>query len=998
MSGTSRAVGLLAVLLLSGSLYGADATWVGNINDNFWDANNWSPKDFTGVLTIVDGSPSDPIHSKDRPGYSGFRPAKLNVSAGAYLRITGGTLIPWSSDNLNGNTVIILGGLNVRSTVYIGKNASGRVTVAGGTFTQSGAMTIGYGSSGNGLLNVIGGSVYFASRPTLGASGGTGRINVSEGGWCYCPGNETTYFQGLVTSGLITTDPGCAVVVDYYSTQTRITAKKSSGAILPVPWDKTDNIGITNLSWTSDSLATSNQVYLGTDAITVLNATTSSTDVYLGSTTASTKSIPYSLTVGTTYYWRVDTVKSTGTAKGVVWSFKAISALGPRKMEDINRGVVAVYQAGTGVYVGWRMFGTDPADVAFNVYRGSTMVNFTPITDSTNYTDAGGTLSDLYSVRPVIGGVENGCSEIVSVWANQYLDIPVQQVPGDTTWSYFVNDGMVGDLDGDGQYEIIIKRLPPATGAGNIPMVEAYELDGTFMWRINMGPNFTEWEEFNPIVYDFDGDGKAEIALKTGEQTTFGDGTQIGDTDGDGLTNYSSSAVYNSRWFMTEGPEFLSIIEGQTGRELARTDYIRREPIVQWGPSNYNISQLAHRSCKFHMTPAYLDGQRPSLVICRGIYHREKMEAWNWRDGSLQKLWEWDSAGESDPNYDGQGNHNLSVGDVDQDGRDEIAYGACVIDDNGRGLYSTGLDHGDAMHLSDMDPCRPGLEIWRCLEWANGQYGHEFRDAGTGQNIIRDPATGDSGRCAAGDIDPRYRGYELWGSTGCALYSCDGTVIRSTSPSVMNFMIYWDGDLLRELLDHNWLGDPLRTGVGRIDKWDYINNVLVTQLTATGTYSCNDTKGTPTLQADILGDWREEAIWRTQDNRNIRIYTTVAPTSYRIFTLMHDPQYRLAVAWQVCGYNQPPHPGFYLGTGMTYPPASPNIVLVPNIPKPDLSGDCRVNFADFALMVESWSAAGCGYTDGWCSGADMDHNGTVNMVDTGIIASHWLECSTVNCP
>jgi len=425
---------------------------------------------------------------------------------------------------------------------------------------------------------------------------------------------------------------------------------------------------------------------------------------------------------------------------------------------------------------------------------------------------------------------------------------------------------------------------------------------------------------------------------------------------------------------MTEGPEFLSIIEGYTGRELARTNYIGRDPISQWGKSGQNLSQLAHRSYKFHITPAYLDGEKPSLVICRGIYERMKMAAWNYRNGILQQIWTWDSA-DYDSSYNGQGNHNLSVGDVDKDGKDEIAYGGCVINDNGTGLYSTGLDHGDAMHLSDMDPCRPGLELWRCLEWADGQYGTEFRDAGTGQNLIRYTATKDTGRCCAGDIDPRYLGYELWGSTGCPLYSCNGTVIRAASPSLMNFMIWWDDDLLREMLDHNWLGDPLRTGVGRIDKWNYNTSTLTTLLTATGTYSCNDTKGTPILQADILGDWREEVIWRTQDNRNMRIYTTIIPTQLRIYTLMHDPQYRLAIAWQVCGYNQPPHPGFYLGDGMNWPAPAPDIKLAHNRPLPDPSGDCCVDFLDFGLMAQKWLEVGCNDTNGWCIGADLDLSG-----------------------
>jgi hypothetical protein len=985
---------LLGLLLCPLSAFAADATWVGGVDPNFWNNNNWSPKDLTGKLTVVAGSSYNPQHSKDRPNYSGFRPTKLNVEAGGYLIVNGGTLTPTSSDYLNGQVTIVLGGLNVLSTTYLGKNAAGTVTVNGGTFTQSGTMTIGYGSGGVGKLNVIGGTVNFAGKPTIGASGGTGHIYVREGGFCYCPSNQTTFFQGLVTSGTITTDPNYVVVVDYTGGSTRITARRSRGAILPAPWDKTELVGATTLAWTSDYLMTGNQVYFGTDQTAVYNATTSTAGIYLGTTTSSSMAIPYVPAAGVTYYWRVDTVKSTGTVKGTVWSFKAVETLAPRRMEDINRGVVAVKLGAGGVYVGWRMLGTDPADIGFNVYRGATRLNDAVITDTTNYTDAAGTLSDVYSVRPVIGGVEKGCSETAPVWANQYLDIPVQQIPGDTGWTYTINDGAAGDLDGDAKYELVIKRLPPSSIPGSHAYIEAYKMTGTLMWRVDLGRNIIAPEEIDQIVYDFDGDGKAEVALKTSEGTIDGMGVTIGDTNGDGMTDYSSSAALNSMWYMTDGPEFLSIFDGATGKELARTEYIRREPISQWGLAGQNISQVAHRGYKFHMTPACLDGRMPSLVIFRGIYERIKSEAWNFHGGQLQKIWEFDSANYT--GYNSQGNHNLSVGDVDQDGRDEIAYGGCVIDHDGKGLYTTALGHGDAMHLSDMDPNRPGLEIWRCLE---GGKGTEYRDARTGEVMIRFNSASDCGRCCAADIDPTHPGYELWAGTRCPLYSCDGTVLLDIYPLPlsMNYVIYWDGDLLRELLDHNWLGDPPGTGVGRIDKWDYVNNVSVPLLTATGTYSCNYTKGTPVLQADLLGDWREEVVWRGTDNKFLRLYTTNVPTTYRIFTLMHDPQYRLAVAWQVCTYNQPPHPGFYLGTGMTYPPASPNIVLVPNQPKPDLSGDCMINFADFAVMADSWAQADCSYSNNWCGGTDLSYSGTVDINDMAIMAAYWLQCSAPVC-
>jgi rhamnogalacturonan endolyase len=275
--------------------------------------------------------------------------------------------------------------------------------------------------------------------------------------------------------------------------------------------------------------------------------------------------------------------------------------------------------------------------------------------------------------------------------------------------------------------------------------------------------------------------------------------------------------------------------------------------------------------------------------------------AWDWRNGQLTHRWTFNSRDGTAGNlaYEGQGNHNISVGDVDRDGKDEIIYGACAIDNDGKGLYSTGLGHGDAMHLGDMDPNRPGLEVWQCHESGNGA---TFRDANSGAIIFQFMNPGDVGRACAGDLTAGYRGYEMW-AAGSPLYSCKGQNIGA-APSQIEFMIWWDDDLLREILD----------GISIIK---YGGSTL---LTASGCSSNNGTKSTPCLSADILGDWREEVIWRTADNSQLRIYTTTIPATNRIYTLMHDPQYRLSIAWQNVGYNQPPHPGFYLGDGMAEPP------------------------------------------------------------------------------
>jgi rhamnogalacturonan endolyase len=308
------------------------------------------------------------------------------------------------------------------------------------------------------------------------------------------------------------------------------------------------------------------------------------------------------------------------------------------------------------------------------------------------------------------------------------------------------------------------------------------------------------------------------------------------------------------------------------------------------------------------------------VVMCRGYYTRTVLVDWNWRGGRLERVWTFDSDAGASSNraYRGQGNHNLSVGDVDGDGRDEIVYGACCIDDDGKGLYTTGLGHGDALHLSDLDPDRPGLEVFDIHERPRHSHGAEFRDARTGR-LLWSKSSPDVGRGVAMDIDPRHRGYESWASgQGLAgLWNVKGETISDRKPRSCNFGVWWDGDLLREILDAN-----------RITKWDWTTSTESPLLVAQGCTSNNGTKSTPCLCADILGDWREEVLWRTVDNKELRIYTTPIPTEHRLTTLMHDPQYRLSVAWQNVGYNQPTQPGFYLGEGMATPPR-PRILVPP---------------------------------------------------------------------
>jgi len=573
----------------------------------------------------------------------------------------------------------------------------------------------------------------------------------------------------------------------------------------------------------------------------------------------------------------------------------ASTASAQRQMESLGRGVVAIPQDGGKVFVGWRLLGSDPEDIAFNLYRataGAAPVkpNAEPLTSATNFVDTGVNSKAVlsYFIRPVRGGRESepSASFVLPAGASPrpYLSIPLQTLPGHTP-----NDASVGDLDGDGEYEIVLNqemkgRDNSQAGRTGETKLEAYKLDGRFLWRINLGKNIREGAHYTQfMVYDLDGDGKAEIVCKTADGTIDGKGTPIGNAGADHR---------NASGFILEGPEFLTVFEGATGRALATVDYLppRGNP-ADWGDNRGN------RVDRFLAAVAYLDGARPSVIVCRGYYTRTVLSAWNWRGGKLSHIWTFDSDEGTPGNraYRGQGNHNLRVGDVDDDGKDEIVYGACVIDDNGKGLYSTGLGHGDAIHLSDIDPDRPGLEVFDIHEHPRHPNGAEFRDARTGALIWGKPSP-DVGRGVAFDIDPRHRGSEMWASgvglTG--LWNVKGKSISDRKPRSCNFGVWWDGDLLREILDGN-----------RISKWNWQESTEINLVTAENCAANNSSKSTPCLCADIFGDWREEVIWRTTDGKELRIYTTTIPTEHRLSTLMHDPIYRLSVAYQNVGYNQP---------------------------------------------------------------------------------------------
>ncbi|GFJ88257.1 rhamnogalacturonan lyase [Phytohabitans rumicis] len=582
-----------------------------------------------------------------------------------------------------------------------------------------------------------------------------------------------------------------------------------------------------------------------------------------------------------------------------------------RQVEDLNRGLVSV-RSGSANLVSWRLFGYESASTAFNVYRGGTKVTASPITNSTNYLDSGAAADASYSVRAVVNGVEQGASEASLAFASGYLDVPISAPAGGTTptgeaYTYVANDASVGDLDGDGQYEIVLKWDPTNAKdnsqsgyTGNV-YLDAYRLNGTRLWRIDLGRNIRAGAHYTQFqVYDYDGDGRAEVAAKTADGTVSGTGQLIG----------SSSADYrNSSGYILSGPEYLTMFNGLNGATLSTVNYEPpRGTVSSWGDSYGN------RVDRFLAGTAYLDGQRPSLIMARGYYTRSVIVAWDFRNGSLVRRWTFDS-NVSGSQYTGQGNHQLSIADADGDGRDEVMYGAMAVDDNGAPLWTNGLGHGDAYHVGDLVPSRPGLEVFKPTENTSVTTADWVADARTGQTLWRGPSCAcDNGRGVAGDVYAGSAGAEVWSSAVTGLRSAtNGAQVSSRKPGSTNFLVWWDADPVRELLDSN-----------HIDKYGTASDTRL--LTASGAHSNNGTKATPALSGDILGDWREEVIWPRDDNAALRIFSTPTQTTTKLFTLAHDTQYRVAVAWQNTAYNQPPHPSFFIGNGMSTPP-QPNIYV-----------------------------------------------------------------------
>ncbi|MGP4112214.1 rhamnogalacturonan lyase [Streptomyces sp. 4N509B] len=576
-----------------------------------------------------------------------------------------------------------------------------------------------------------------------------------------------------------------------------------------------------------------------------------------------------------------------------------------QQLESLDRGLVSVHN-GSGNLVSWRYLASDPDNVAFHVYRGDTRVTEQPVTGSTNYFHAGAPNSADYRVRAVVNGVEQEFSPHAIQFRPGYRDVPIQQPPGGSvggtpsgggsSYTYNANDASVGDLDGDGVLEFVLKWDPSnakdnsQSGHTGNTILDAYTLSGERLWRIDLGRNIRSGAHYTQFqVFDYDGDGSAEVAVKTADGTVDGTGRVIGDAGADHR---------NSGGYVLSGPEFLTVFDGETGAALDTVDYVpARGNVSSWG------DDYGNRVDRFLAGTAYLDGQRPSIIMARGYYTRSVIAAWDFRDGQLTRRWTFDTNSSTNVGrgYDGQGSHSLSIGDIDGDGRDEIVYGSMAVDDNGWGLWTTRTGHGDAQHLGDFDPNDAGLEYFKVSE-SSSQPSSLRIDPANGSVVWRTGSGSDNGRGVAGDVHAGNAGAEFWSASDTTLRNLAGGSV-GREPSSVNFLAWWDGDPSRELLDDT-----------RVDKYGTGGETRL--LTGSGVSSNNGTKATPALSGDILGDWREEVVWRTSDNRALRIYSTPHETSYRITTLLQDRQYRTGLAWQNTAYNQPPHPSFYIGAGM----------------------------------------------------------------------------------
>jgi hypothetical protein len=581
---------------------------------------------------------------------------------------------------------------------------------------------------------------------------------------------------------------------------------------------------------------------------------------------------------------------------------------GHYQMENLDRGVVAVKVTG-GVYVGWRMLGTEytgtDGDTSYKLYKDGTLLQ--NVTDSTNFLDPAGTSSSSYTVSAVLKGNEGAQSPAVTPWAQNYTSIPLTS-PGS---SYSANDGSVGDLDGDGKLDIVLKWDPSNShdnaqaGVTSNVYIDGYTLAGKKLWRIDLGPNIRAGAHYTQMsVGDFDGDGKAEVAVKTAPGTKDGTGAYL--SNGPAASDDDSAVYRNGSGYILTGPEYVTVFAGDTGKELATVDYpVPRGTVTSWGDGYGNRVDRFNGGMAFVKEGGVATG-KPSIIQGRGYYTRLTISSLTYRDGVLAKNWVFDSNDPGNSKAAGGGDHSEMAGDTDGDGGQEIITGATTVDSAGTFKCSSGQGHGDAMHIGELVVGRP-LAVYTVHETVGGGDCH---DGATCTMYFNKTGGGDNGRGAADYVGVGDETAASCSSSHTGNLNC-GTGATVTPNAGSNFLIYWDADEWRELENGTSI---TKVGGG-------------TLLSCSDCGSCNSTKSTPTLTADLLGDWREELVLRESTNAALRVFTTTEVTKRRIYTLMHDPTYRAQVAFENSAYNQPPHVGFHIGVGMAAPPV-PDIYIV----------------------------------------------------------------------
>ena len=612
-----------------------------------------------------------------------------------------------------------------------------------------------------------------------------------------------------------------------------------------------------------------------------------------------------------------------------------LPAQAQRKMDKLDRGLVAVPAnsnggTGKGNFVSWRIFGEEYYDVTYNLYCDGTCI--ARGLRVSNFSHADGTAASRYQVAAVVKGVEQEKSSEVARWADGCLEVPMQPASDrdgiDVSDSYALNDVSLGDVNGDGVAELIVKRnytgnILDAANKTRFNRYECYDIKGKRLWWIDLGPNLMAGpdEQWDLISFDWDEDGKAECIMRGADNmiihTSTGRAIKIGNMD------YIAPRTEYTR----DGAEYLLYLNGETGEPYgwdkssdAFSPMVYPLPRFENGETDYaaawGANDTGHRSCKHYFGAPYLDGRHPSIFLGRGCYTRHKMCALdvNPENHQLTQRWRWNDLGGA---WFGNGYHNFAIADVDMDGRDEIVFGQMVIDDNGKGLCTTGLGHGDSQHCADFDPYRKGLEQFACNETHPAC---TYYNATTGKIYYRLQTSGDDGRALCGNFTNDYPG-SVGRSTQSGIISCtkdkptplvDGGIQDGMYWSHLNQRIYWDGDLLDEVMD----------SPGASGKSAAIYKAFGGRILTLAGVTNNASKNNPSALGDIFGDWREELVLRKWDNKSLLIYTTAIPTEHRIYTLWHDHQYRNAMVWQCVGYNQTPHKSYFLGEmeGITVPP------------------------------------------------------------------------------